>query len=358
MDYGQLESRWEAIQAQLPHIPFFLTWPWVSCWLHSYHPRVIVVTAFYRNQPVCIGLMTNSIHIRHGLFFSRQLRLHQTGIASKDQIWIEYNDFLSLDEHRFAAVNACVKKLLTFNDWDEFIISMMPEKRAQEICRITPMAYIDQVFPCYEIDLKSLSRSSTPYLDSLSTNTRYQINKSRKLYEKKYGALDIRPAASINQALEYFREAGVMHKSRWSDSGFNNIHFTQFHENLIHRAFQSGQCNLLKIIAGETTVGILYFLIFRSKVSFYLQGVNYEPDRKLKPGLLSHALAIQFFLDMGITVYDFMGGHSQYKQQLAENTQNLVMLELQRPRSRFLIEKMLRRLKTSIITRLSNSPTP
>ena len=54
-----LQKQWEIIQ-EGQNLPFFLTWSWISCWLESYNPNLVIVTATRKNQVVAIGLFTHS----------------------------------------------------------------------------------------------------------------------------------------------------------------------------------------------------------------------------------------------------------------------------------------------------------
>jgi CelD/BcsL family acetyltransferase involved in cellulose biosynthesis len=136
---------------------------------------------------------------------------------------------------------------------------------------------------------------------------------------------------------------------RWSDSGFKNPHFVDFHHRLIEQNFDNNQVNLFKLKAGDTTLAILYFLLDGETAYFYLQGVNYEENGKFKPGLIAHTLAIEYFIGKGYLFYDFMGGKSQYKTQLSSHTTDLTTLLIQRPKTIFQLENMARNIKQKIL---------
>ena len=104
----ELRQQWLLIQ-EGQDVPFFLTWSWISSWLETYNPDLTVISARYKDKIVAIGLFTCSTQIRHGFVKARQYRLHQMGDPLLDQIWMEYNDFICIDEYREAAVNACLK---------------------------------------------------------------------------------------------------------------------------------------------------------------------------------------------------------------------------------------------------------
>ncbi len=351
-NYEKLEADWRHIENN-HEVPFFLTWAWISCWLSTYKPKIILVTASINQRLVCIGLFTRSVQKRRGFITSRQIRLHQMGEALKDQIWMEYNDFICDDSYRESAVNACLAALDDDSNWDEIILSMMTATRATEVATQNHHAALDMYRPCYSVNLDNIRRSKKEYLDFLTANTRYQITRSMRLYVKKYGELSLISAHNTQQALDYFKQAGPLHLKRWKDSGYANIQFIKFHENLIQQAFDDNTISLLKVQAGEETIAIMYYHLVNKTVYFYLHGLKYESDKKLKPGLVAHTLATQYFYQRGMEKYDYMGGFSQYKEQLADLSEKLVTVVIQRPRSRFKLENMARDFKNRIASQSS-----
>lgn len=340
----ELEENWLKLQ-QNQDVPFFLTWSWIASWLKTYTPKLVVVTASIEMDIVAIGLFTMSVESRHGFIKSRQYRLHQMGDPLLDQIWMEYNDFICSNEHRESAVNACLLALQqSSEDWDEIILSMMSSSRAEEIQSVIKECQVVLRNPSYASNLQELD-SGQGYLESLNANTRYQIRRSIRIYEKLHGKVDALCAKTTKEALDFFNLAGGFHRERWLDSGYKNPEFIQFHENLIRQSFNNKSIELIKVISGDTTIAVLYFHIVNKKVFFYLHGLRYENDNKLKPGLVAHTLATQYFLGRGMKQYDYMGGYSQYKCQLASQAEDLVSLCIQRPQFSFSIEKIGRNMR-------------
>jgi CelD/BcsL family acetyltransferase involved in cellulose biosynthesis len=347
-----LKKNWIALESR-NQIPFFLSWQWIATWIETYSPELLRVTASHNNEVVAIGLFTTSSVLRHNIIRSKQLRLNQVGNTKTDQIWIEYNDFICDRTHCESAINACLMTLLKHElKWDELIISMMPYSRADSISKIIKSTDIDMITPSYSVNLSNIRENDRNYLDTLSANTRYQIRHSIRQYEKKYGELALYQAKNKQQAIEYFDSAGRYHVQRWPDSGFSNPLFVQFHQNLISRTFSSGAIHVLHLKAGGESIAYLYYHVQKRDVFFYLQGVNYSQDKKLKPGLVAHMLATQYFINLGMNLYDYMGGYSQYKTQLASKTGSLANVTIQRPRSRFKFENMARLIKNRIMRSL------
>ena len=341
----ELQQQWLSIQ-EGQSLPFFLTWSWISCWLETYSPNIVTISARYQDQIVAIGLFTCSTQIRHGFIKSHQYRLHQMGDPLLDQIWMEYNDFICVDKYRIAAVNACIQALQkSDNDWDEIILSMITTSRAGDIQKAIRGTHILSNNPCYSKNLDSIRGKNLQYIATLNSNTRYQIRRSIRLYQQLHGDIEYKFAQDVEEALALFHEAGKYHVLRWEDSGFNNKQFILFHENLIKNSIENNSVDLMKITSGDTTIAILYFHLVGRDVYFYLQGINYESNQKLKPGLVAHALATQYYLDKGMRKYDYMGGYSQYKCQLSNYAEGLVTLCIQQPLVMFSIENAVRKIK-------------
>lgn len=345
----ELKQRWLVIQ-EGQNLPFFLTWSWISCWLRSYAPDLIVVSARYENTTVAMGLFTCSMQKRHGIVKSHQYRLHQMGDFLLDQIWMEYNDFICVDKYRIEAVNACLKALQKSDEkWNEIILSMISRSRADSIISNVRHSRVNLESPCYSKNLACIQGKNPQYLDSLSSNTRYQIRRSIRLFEKLHGEVKYEFAKDADEAMDFFHEAGKCHLKRWENSGFNNKEFILFHENLIKSSMGNKAIDLMKITSGEVTIAILYFHIVNKDVYFYLQGINYDFNGHLKPGLVAHAMAAQYYLDRGMRKYDFMGGYSQYKCQLSDPVEDLVILCVQKPSVIFSIENLCRRVKRLVV---------
>jgi len=56
-------------------------------------------------------------------------------------------------------------------------------------------------------------------------------------------------------------------------------------------------------------------------------------------------MATQYYLEQGMSKYDYMGGYSQYKCQLSALDEQLVTLCIQKPSVMFGLENIGRRIK-------------
>ena len=115
--------------------------------------------------------------------------------------------------------------------------------------------------------------------------------------------------------------AKPLHQERWKHSGFNNKQFLDFHTNLIGKGLKTKNIDLYHIKSGNETLSVMYNFNYNNHIYFYLCAINYKhASSKLKPGLVSHFYLIKNALAEGVSLYDFMGGYSQYKKTFSKST--------------------------------------
>jgi CelD/BcsL family acetyltransferase involved in cellulose biosynthesis len=297
----------------------FLSWLWMGTWLDCYRPDGYLVSVHAGGSPIALGLFAQRDNV---------CLLHQTGIKAQDQIWIEYNGLLAEPGQEAPALLVAAQAMLTNPHCSMLHLSMLPEGVGHAVLSAFPSARIYQLVTGWQRDLASVRRQGGGILDALSANTRAQVRRSLRGYERRYGSASVERLETLEDALDAWREAGDRHRARWQDSGFRNPAFTDFHERLLKHGLDHGNVRLYRVAFGDTTVGVFHYLCDRGTVRFYLQGVKPEGDSKLKPGLTAHCLLMQHFLDDGWDNYDFMGGDSQYKRQLADRRTEFMTLRI------------------------------
>lgn len=328
----------------------FLSWQWLGHWLQVYKPDALVLRVMEGERLVGLGLLVETDERRHGVLKSRCLRLHQTGHKLLDQIWIEYNGFLAEAGKEDEVAEACLKHICrVMQGWDEFVLGAIDAQEAERYAGITGLfKHLRWEAPCYGVDLDNLRRNGTHYLDTLSRNTRYQINRAHRLYGERGEVKLVRPD-STEQALSVFDRIGPRHLERWGDgpdqSGFANPDFVRFHRELIRAQWAEGGVDLVSVMAGDEEIACFYNLLHNQVAYFYLGGMAVEHDNRLKPGLLGHSLCIEDYRQHGFHYYDFMGGDERYKSNLGHFHRNLVQIALQRPRFKLKLEDVARRAR-------------
>ena len=344
-----LREQWQDLETRAqPTV--FLSWQWLGPWLSVYQPAAEVLRVMDGNRLIGLGLIVEGDERRHGVLRSRCLRLHQTGHKLQDQIWIEYNGFLAEHGREEEVATACIDFLCTQRpDWDEFIIGAIDSDEAARYASISGLyKHVRWEAPCYGVDLENLRLSGKHFLDTLSRNSRYQINRAHRLYESR-GRVELARPSSVEEALDLFESIGPLHLERWGSgpdqSGFANPDFVKFHRALIAEQWPHGGVDLVCVKVGDEVIASFYNLLHDQVVYFYLGGMITEDDNKLKPGLLGHALCIEDYRQHGFRYYDFMGGEERYKTNLGHLHRQLVQISLQRPRFKLKLENAVRQAK-------------
>ncbi len=213
------------------------------------------------------------------------------------------------------------------------------------------------------VDLEAIRDSGSDYLSHLSSNTRGQIRRSHRLYEERLGPARLSVARDDSEAQEWFSELVEIHARRWAREGvsgaFSRSTTLAFHRDLIREAQVGGRCrdrlgvDLLRVEFGDTTVGLLYNLVHQGCVHFYQSALVYHnDDPRLKPGLVSHALAVERSVELGDREYDYLGGSPEpvrYKRSLSTDVRHLYWVQLAAPKLKMRLIGGARALRRRIL---------
>lgn len=356
--WGELEARCE--------VSFFQSWGWIGAWLQSLPASTPLYSIVAKTNDELAGLaiLARSKVIRHKLFSSDALFLNEAGIPGYDFV-IEHNGLLLKSGIEQPTLDACLRHLITqVGDWDEIFISGIRQDSPLFHSSVLKEHDVDlrvlRTSSSRYVDMEELRQSGGDYLDSLSSNTRYQIRRALRKHVAT-GPLTLSIAASAEEAHVYFDRMKELHQAYWAGKGepgsFANSHWEAFHRRLISERFDSGEIQLIGVTTGDKTIGYLYNFIKNGWVYVLQSGFHYEPNHTLHPGYVSHYLAIDYNLKHGAKIYDFLAGDAQYKSSLGRNDHTLAWVVLQRKRWKFKVEDALRRLVRALKSRRKTTVT-
>ena len=100
-------------------------------------------------------------------------------------------------------------------------------------------------------------------------------------------------------------------------------------------------------------MGHLYNFAHRGRVYCYQSGFERYTDNRIKPGLLTHHLAIAKSRADGQRYYDFMAGDMRYKRSLSNRHVEMIWILVQRPGLAMSVERQFRHLKRRVKTWLA-----
>ena len=353
VDLERLGEAWRTLEPQ-SDASFFQSWGWIGCWLRHLPPdrRPLAAIATCGDELVGLGVFLSGRERRHGVLPTRILRLHEGGEPSLDQQFVEHNGLLA-DRAHAPAVWAAVLGLLTGRGgWDQVRLAGLAGP-AVALCLAAARTQGRDVVVQHHrrsahLDLAALRRSGRELADGLSRNTRHQLARAHRLYGAS-GAVTLRSAESVEEALAMLDRLKALHQTSWRRRGqpgcFAAPWFESFHRDLIRARFSSGEIQLLAAAAGDRPIGYLYNFAHGDRVYAYQSGFDYVADGRLKPGLVTHALAIEQATRAGFATYDFMAGENRLKASFASHWTEMVWLAVQGPSAISWLDRRLVDLK-------------
>jgi hypothetical protein len=345
----RVESIWRELSESCDH-SYFQSWGWIENWL-AHLPKTIslklaVVSDAEDSQVEAGFFLGHDTVVNQNVFRSRAYVLNQTGKWEFDRLYIEHNLILRKRE-----CNISLRQMLEMlpADWEEVYLSALDRESfpGNDLSNL-PAPYelmIAKELPCRYVDLEKVRQKSGDYLALLGSSVRSQTKRAYKLYETQ-GKLTTELADTLPKALGIYEELIELHNASWQKrnhaGAFATSYFRDFHRSLIEKRLESGEIQLVRVKAGEKTIGCIYNFVFRGKVYFYQSGLAIEEDNKLKPGYVAHVEAVKLSTAAGHSVYDFLAGTEEYKQRLSTGERSMVWARVQKPRMKFKIERIVR----------------
>ncbi len=345
----ELERDWSDLESR-SNRSFFVSWAWIGAWLRALpsniHPELLRVEL--EGRTAALGILVRKSVKRSLVLSSRALFLNSTGNPNLDEITMEYNGLLCESGLELEAVQRCVEYLTSQGDWDEWFVDGLHGVDLTQNATVPGVRWVTRrQTKCHYVDLESLRRSGGHYLDLLGANTRHNIRRSIREYEK-IGPLVLESASTQEQATTFLGGLKPLHQEYWQAKGlpgsFAYSFFDDFHTSLVRTLFDEGLIQLIQLRAGDDTIGYLYNFVDRGRVYNYQSGYDYSlcPGTQGRPGLIAHAYAVEFNCAQGQTRYEFMAGDTRYKQDLGVGYSDMFWLVAQRSRLKFLVEDRLR----------------
>jgi Acetyltransferase (GNAT) domain len=347
------------LHSQLKSGEFFPSAAWLSCYAKVWPENTRAYLFKYRlkaSQQLVYAVASTSLRKSRFGRKIRSLGLNEAPLDAPQDLQVEQNGFVGIDRFQIAEpLESFISQFMEIkSDWDEIRLNSMDasfEALIKKIaCKHDLICYQTHSAKTYHVDYAELKdRHQDDYLKSRSTNTRAQIRQSMRRIENSFGPLEVNCASSIHQAQEWFTELVEFHRQRWNRNGecnnFEDERFKHFLSSNIDELLPHKRLALLRISAGKKTLAIYYYYLYQDKVYFYIGGIDYSIDATLRPGIVGHFLAVNFFSKTGKILYDFLPGDGRYKGSLSTSIGLNQGWLLQRKTKSLLLENKLRQFK-------------
>lgn len=334
----ELGDRWQELERR-SRCSFFISWRWIGPWLALIAPLryARLLSVFQDERLVALGVITQR---RRFLGMGPlHMRLHEVGDKVLDNLTIEYNGLICEDGHEREAL-AAVLDHLAHND-KRWLTLYLPGMEADNVpferIRSLDMGMRSRKHAAHYIDLAELRESGSDYLPTvLSSKARAAVRRTARKLQTGFGELSVAVAVSAEEKLAFFQAMVQLHESHWSEEeqehgAFGNPRILRFHERLIAQSGAGDGAQLIRVNAGDQTVGYVYNLVWRDTSYFYQAGIDYKRFGDCgSPGLLLLTRAVEHALANGIARFELMAGDSAYKRTLGMAENKMVWLSLDR----------------------------
>ena len=352
----ELEREWRNLEAA-GNPSFFTSWHWIGTLLSALPPasRPKLLHGSADGETVSLALLgASETRRRRGLVRSRTLYLNETGDPRFDALTIEHNGILAAAEWNLIVWEELIGWFASLRgEADELHIDGSPRRLPEVALRRWGLGCRETSLPSYSVDLCRLEDSGGELYPLLSANARQQLRRALR-YFGRFGALRLVEAATVSEALSFFDAMKELHCASWERRGrphsFSGGFFEPFHRLLIERSFADGGTQLLKACAGDRVLGYLYNFRLGDRVYAYQSGFD-DADRRERPGIVTHFLAIRHAYRTGAGVYDFMAGRNRLKESFATRCEPMLWQTVQQPRLAFRLEDFARQFKRAVTMR-------
>jgi CelD/BcsL family acetyltransferase involved in cellulose biosynthesis len=351
-----LEREWRTLEAA-GHPSFFTSWHWVGTLLAALppasSPKLLRGTAHGRTVLLAL-LGANQTRRRRGLVRTRGLYLNETGDPRFDALTIEHNGILAAAECERVVWEELIGWFASLRgEADEFHIGGSQRRLPAAVLHRWGLGCRETSLPSYSVDLCRLEDNDGELYPVLSANARQQLRRALRYFER-FGTLHLVGAATVAEALTFFSDMKELHCASWGRRGrahsFSGGFFEPFHRLLIERSFGEGGTQLLKACAGDRVLGYLYNFRLGNRIYAYQSGFD-DSDRRERPGIVTHFMAIRHAFRSGARVYDFMAGRNRLKESFATRCEPMLWQTVQQPRLAFRLEDFARQFKRALTMR-------
>ncbi len=321
----QAAAAWAALETHGPP-GLACSWWWTETWLRHYGDAVPHAFALVEadGRPVGAALVTWSAR-RVGRFPAlRAIHVGTAGEPPRETVHVERNALLTVPGARPAAARALRRGLETLPGWDELRLDgFLPEDARALLGEAVAEVRRE---PCPVADLAAMRDRGLSALEGIGAGARRRVRQGLRLL----GEVEVEWPQGEDHALDVLDELVALHEARWRPGVFSAPRFAAFHRDLVVRSGGRAPVWLLRARARGRVIGCLYGFVEDGAALFYQSGLIASDDNRVRPGLVTHALAMQACLDRGLALYDFLGGESRYKRELATGSRELVWARVPR----------------------------
>jgi CelD/BcsL family acetyltransferase involved in cellulose biosynthesis len=310
-----LKEPWTALLTDIPDVPIFLTWEWVSTWWRRYgQDRALWVLTAWDDAGRLVGLVP-WMRVCHHL---GPLCLRRIAFAGS---WFTYRvhlDVIARPDEKEAVCAAFLAYLDTHRkEWDVLDL----EGLAQDSVLKRHLATAKGLYR----ERKALICPFTPLpgdwdtyqMNSLSAKKRRNLSYRRRRLERDHsGQVVFHRVTEADELPQAMDSLGALNRKRWHAedlaTSFDNSCFVAFHREMAALALQRGWLCLYQLKVADQVIAASYGFRYRDVFYGYQTGFDLDWGR-YSPGRLIIAHVIQEAIKEQAHELDMLGGVYEHK---------------------------------------------
>jgi len=167
------------------------------------------------------------------------------------------------------------------------------------------------------------------YLGTLGSSHRYNVRRRRRNLAKQFEVqIDVVKDESQRQAA--LADLVQLHNMRWQGRGekgaFSTADILRFHDEISQKFLALGWLRLFILRMNGTPAAAFYGFRYKGTYSFYQHGLDPQHS-KLSVGQVLLGMSIEYAIEEGADVYDFLSGENTYKDLWAKDNRSLIQIE-------------------------------
>ncbi|NOX36466.1 MAG: GNAT family N-acetyltransferase [Calditrichaeota bacterium] len=315
--FRELKADWHQLLTRIPEHNIFMTWEWMYTWWEVYHARLknaeLRILAYY-DQGKLAAVLPYYLYTSHvGPIPLRKMAFLGTQIESSDYLDVispeDYHPYFR--QHLYADLRALAEGADVIE-----INNCLSESLVFQLFG-TPRNGTTFVEPYRVCPYVQLPDSFDAYLKTLSSNFRYNVRRRvRRLLEKEQARLEILDRQEeLDTAI---KDIFDLHYLRAQQKGLNTKFVREqrldFHQKMARRLAPRGYIKIFNLIAADgKKIAGLYCFDYNGSLAYFQAGFDPAWSNR-SPGTVILAEAIQYAIQQGKSIFDFMRGGEQYKK--------------------------------------------
>ena len=310
--FDELKSEWNSLLARAPMNCIFYTWEWQSTWWDAYQPGELLILVC-REHGRLIGIAP--------LFITESEQGRSVQIIGCVDV-TDYLDFI-IDAARLQDV------LTVFADY-------FADHRAAfdllDFCNIPQHSPTQSILPAL-LETRGFDASVTQqevcpiielpqnwsdYLGSLDKKQRHEVRRKLRRIHGAAGPIDwyiVNGSHHLPQEIDQFMRLMAASDPQ-KEQFLQNVSNVKFFKNIVPLAQKCDWLQMNFLTVGAERVAAYINFVYENRVLVYNSGLNHQEYGQLSPGIVLLAYNIQYAIEQGYQIYDFLRGGETYKYRM------------------------------------------